>query len=188
MRTIVSVVFLAFAAPALAQTPPPRDVKCEATRYAIDLDTPTCAEFNSRPVAMDGVLGSSGMEVSGPVAVMGRKEGYRYSVVAHKPDRQNVYVRAPREADLPQLARQFNGWTRNGSDWSHIRTVRNAWVLTFRSAGQRCVYFDNYGPYSFNGYEWEVTGVACDEDKARVGTEHTDLEIIGMLARVTPKK
>jgi hypothetical protein len=150
-------------------------------KLAIQLANPKCRQYGQVQSSIGGMPGVGPM-VSGPVNILSTDGGVRASMQALVPDRGGLFITAPREAQATERARVFYDWTHAGTEWSAIRTLGNASVWTFRSAGDYCAFINNYGRPEGNGYAWGVRGVLC-----RPGAAYSDEDLKKAMTLVLPK-
>lgn len=73
----------------------------------------------------------------------------------------STYITTYTNADAIGFMKTFNNQTRDGENWSELRSFGDTTFMTFRSKALYCVAFDKAGPYKTAGYAWTLRGYAC---------------------------
>jgi len=104
---------------------------------------------------------SSGQCVAKRSRMEGRYQGGPSSAWAIRPIDPSCWAASMNEERALKEMQTYTQLTKNGTDWSAMRTVGNAFVAEFVSNKRRCVGFVNFGPAQGNGYRWRHHGYSC---------------------------
>jgi hypothetical protein len=160
---LVAVTLGMLAGQAAAQTPPRREVPCDA-RLVVTLDGAKCSQGAQLQSGVDGTAGTGRM-MDGHIFFEGKLMGATMSgaiLLADRPDMGIVGLRENQVSDyVDRITRQ-----RRIGDLSDLETYGSAWVITYRIQGGDCAWINNYGPAQSVGNAWISQAVLCRESPA----------------------
>lgn len=171
--------FVSVAAGAMAQQKS-QPIACGDAGLTIRIASPVCERQADVAVTVDRVPGTGPM-AKGAVKIEGQLESGSFLAFVNVADLPDMGIVPPPAKDVPTQIHEATAGFRTG-ELSPLRTIGNAWVMTFPAGSDTCLWFDNYGPAQADGYAWSVEGYYC-----RAAASITDTDIQKALSAVLPR-